>query len=231
MLDLRDTPPTTTTSRRHLLLTWVIVVTIAEFLGFAVPATVGAVTAGEPVRVALPALLLAGAVEGAMLGTGQALVLWWALPGLPARRWVWATSAAAVVAYAIGLLPSTFAGVWGDWPPVAVAAAAVPLAVALLASIGTAQWLILRRHVRRAGRWILATTVAWTVGLAVFLGFTMPLWRPGQPVAAVIAVGLAGGLLMAATTSVITGWALVRLSAERERPVPAGPPALHQQCG
>src|SRR4051812_7560177 len=72
---------------------------------------------------------------------------------------------------------------------------------------GTAQWLILRRHVRRAGRWILATAVAWTAGLAVFLGFTMPLWRPGQPAAAVIAVGLAGGLLMAATTSVTTGWA------------------------
>jgi hypothetical protein len=149
-----------------------------------------------------------------MLGTGQALVLWSALPGMPARRWVSVTSAAAVVAYAIGMLPSTFVGVWGDWPPVAVAAAAVPLAVALLASIGTAQWLILRRHVRRAGRWIIATAVAWTVGLAVFLAFTMPLWRPGQPRSAVIAVGLAGGLLMAVTTSGITGWALIRLLAE-----------------
>jgi hypothetical protein len=66
------------------------------------------------------------------------------------------------------------------------------------------------------------------VGLVVFLGFTMPLWRPGQPA---VAVGLAGGLLMAATTPVVTGWALIGLLTGRERPVPAGPPALHPRCG
>src|SRR4051794_36988349 len=42
-------------------------------------------------------------------GTG-ASVLKKALPGLNRRRWEFATSVAAVVAYAIGLLPSTFAG-------------------------------------------------------------------------------------------------------------------------
>jgi hypothetical protein len=201
--------------RGHALLrSWIGVVTVAEFLGFAFPATAGALTVDAPAGVAVPAILAAGAVEGAMLGAGQAWVLRTALPGLPVRRWVAATSAAAVVAYAIGFVPSLSVDVWRNRPLLAVAAG-VPLAAALLASIGTAQWLLLRRRVGRAGRWIATTAGAWLAGLAVFLAFTMPLWQPGQAVTAVIAIGLAGGLLMAATTSVLTGWALIRLPGVR----------------
>ena len=66
-------------------------------------------------------------------------------------------------------------------------------------------------HVVRAGRWIVATALAWLAGLAVFLAFTMPLWQPGQALALTILIGLAGGLLMAATTAAVTGRALCRL--------------------
>jgi len=90
---------------------------------------------------------------------------------------------------------------------------ALVLGAALLASIGTAQWLIIRHIVDRAGRWIVATALAWTAGLAVFLGFVMPLWQPGEPMALVVAIGVAGGLLMAAVTSAITGHALRRMIA------------------
>jgi hypothetical protein len=65
---------------------------------------------------------------------------------------------------------------------------AVLLGAALLASIGTAQWLILRRHVTGALRWVGTTALAWLVGLGVFLGFAMPLWQPGQPLALTIAI-------------------------------------------
>jgi hypothetical protein len=51
--------------------------------------------------------------------------------------------------------------------------------------------------------------------LGVFLGFAMPLWQPGQPLALVVAIGVVGGLLMAAATSVITGFALRRLLTDR----------------
>lgn len=113
-----------------------------------------------------------------------------------------------MLAYAIGLVPSTLAGSIGSWPVALVVPGAVLLGAALLASIGTAQWLILRRHVTGARRWIGTTALAWLVGLGVFLGFAMPLWQPGQPLALTIAVGVGGGLLMAATTSLITGVAL-----------------------
>ena len=194
---------------RALLSTWFTTVTVAEFIGFAVPAAVGALTAAMSPGVAVPALLAAGAVEGAMLGSGQAAVMRRALPGLPGRLWIAATASAAVLAYAIGLTPSNLA--IGTWPLPLTAVLGAIGGVVLLASIGTAQWLVLRRHVARAGRWIWATAVAWAAGLAVFLGFAMPLWQPGQSLWLIVGIGVVGGLLMAATTSLITGATLTRL--------------------
>jgi D-arabinose 1-dehydrogenase-like Zn-dependent alcohol dehydrogenase len=81
----------------------------------------------------------------------------------------------------------------------------------LLCSIGTAQWLELRRHVPRAGRWVTATAAAWCAGLVAFSAVTSPLWQPGQRPALVAAIGALGGLVMALTVAVGTGWALVRL--------------------
>ncbi|MFG1643536.1 hypothetical protein ACGFMK_24850 [Amycolatopsis sp. NPDC049252] len=53
------------------------------------------------------------------------------------------------------------------------------------------------------------------LGLAVFLGVTTPLWRPGQHAFTTIAIGVLGGLLMAATTSAVTAVALRRLPGLR----------------
>ena len=203
---------------RDLARTWFRTVTAAEFAGFAVPATVAVLTAHTPVPVAVAAVLGAGAVEGALLGWGQAHVLHRAIPAIAARRWIAATSVAAVIAYALGLTPSTFAATVRAWPPLLTAGAALVIGTALLATIGTAQWLILRHHVDHAGRWILTTALAWLAGLAVFLGFAMPLWHTGQPTALIIGIGVAGGLLMATTTALLTGAALRRLLSRTDPP-------------
>jgi hypothetical protein len=86
------------------------------------------------------------------------------------------------------------------------------LGLVLLNSIGTAQWTILRRLVPRAGRWIAVTAFAWLGGLAVFLAVSMPLWHPGQALAAIVGIGLFAGLLMAATMAAITGLTVRRLA-------------------
>jgi hypothetical protein len=86
--------------------------------------------------------------------------------------------------------------------------AATLLGGSLLASIGTAQWLVLRRHVEHAWRWIVTTAAAWTVGLGMFLGLAVPLWQPGQPLPLIVTIGVLAGVLTAATTSAITGFAL-----------------------
>ena len=80
-------------------------------------------------------------------------------------------------------------------------------------SIGAAQWFVLRDHVARAGRWIVTNVLAWTVGLAVFVGVTTPLWHPGQPVGLVVTIGVLGGLVMAAALATVTGFGLLRLLA------------------
>jgi hypothetical protein len=188
---------------------WFVTVTPAEFLGFTVPAVAGALTVDS--AVALPVLLTAGAVEGAVLGAGQALVLRRAVPSLNARRWAMATAAAASFAYLVGLAPSTWATQLGSWPPLVLWPAAGLLGLALLCSIGFGQWLILRHHIRRSARWIATTAGAWLLGLGVFLGVTMPLWQPGQSLLVTIAIGVLGGFLMAATTSAVTALAVRRL--------------------
>lgn len=190
---------------------WIPVVTLAEFVGFTIPAVVGVTTASSSVVVALPAVVLAGAAEGAVLGWGQATVLRDILPSLSRRRWIAATSSAASLAYLIGLAPSTWASAIMTWPPLATGAVVAMLALVLLASIGTAQWLVLRDHVTHGLRWIPITAMAWLVGLAVFLAFTMPLWHEGQAKWLLVLIGIAGGFLMAATTSVVTGLGLRRI--------------------
>jgi len=196
---------------RPLFLRWVATVTAGEFAGFAFPAVTGALTARAPGPAAIVAILAAGAVEGTMLGLAQAAVLRRALPQIAMRRWVSATAAGAVLAYGIGMLPSTLAGQWADLPAAVLVIVGLILGSALLASIGTAQWLVLRTVLPRSASWIVSTAAAWLAGLGVFLGFAMPLWRPGQSVALIVAIGVVGGLLMAAVTSAITGLAVRRL--------------------
>ena len=137
---------------------WIGVVTAAEAFGFVVPAIVGVVAAESSWFV--PLLLVAGAAEGSLLGAGQAVVLRHRLVGLRRSSWVALTAAGAVVAYCAGLIPSTFADVWTQWGVPAQALLLTVVAVVLLLSIGTAQWVELRRHVPRAGWWILGTAVA-----------------------------------------------------------------------
>jgi hypothetical protein len=201
---------------RALWWRWFRTVTVGEFVGFSVPAVVGAVTAEGPAWAALVAVVMAGAVEGAVLGWAQASVLVRALPGLHARRWILATACGAVLAYVVGMSPSAAAEL-GVPVPVLIGVAPV-LGVALLLSIGTAQWTVLRTVVRRSVGWIAVTALAWTAGLGVFLAFSMPWWHPGQATTTIVAIGVAGGLLMAATTSAITGFGVRRMIAT----IPAG---------
>jgi hypothetical protein len=92
------------------LIRWVLVVTLGEAVGISVPAAVGVAVTGAswgPLAT-LVAMVLAGSVEGAMLGGAQADCLYrWRL--LPARRWlIVATSVGAAVAWSLGMLPNTF---------------------------------------------------------------------------------------------------------------------------
>uniref|UniRef100_UPI0015FEE894 hypothetical protein n=1 Tax=Nocardioides pelophilus TaxID=2172019 RepID=UPI0015FEE894 len=188
-------------------------------VGFLAPAVVGVATVGLPWWGGLPALLAAGAVEGAVLGGAQATVLRRELPALRRDRWVALTAAAAVAAYVLGA-GTTYAGTAAPWWLQGVLFPV--LGVALLCTIGAAQWVELRHHVPRAGRWIGWTAVAWLCALGAFLAIASPLWHEGQGLAYGIAVGVVAGVVMAAVQAVVTGWGLVRLLRDADRSRPDG---------
>lgn len=63
--------------------------------------------------------------------------------------------------------------------------------------------------------------VAWLVGLAVFFAVASPLWRAGQSMALVVAIGVLAGVLMAVGMAAVTG-GLMRMLLRTRLPVAAG---------
>ncbi|MBB1253872.1 hypothetical protein H3146_10925 [Streptomyces sp. OF3] len=185
--------------------------TLGETVGFCFPAVVAVALPGVSPPALAGALLVAGAVEGAVLGAAQAHVLRRALPSVEGVRWIAATAVAALFAWALALTPTVVPGGVGGWPAAVLVPAAVVAGLALLLSVGVAQWWVLRPHVPRAWLWIPANAVAWSAGLAMFALVSTPLWREGQGPVLVALIGVGAGLVMAATFAAVTGWALVRL--------------------
>ncbi|MDX2089180.1 MAG: hypothetical protein SFX73_15090 [Kofleriaceae bacterium] len=187
---------------------WLIVVTLAETLGFLAPSMVGifVARAGWSDGARAVALVMAGFIEGLALGLGQA----WALPLRVRRpRFALLTSAGAGLVWALVMVLMWLGPRLS--PPHAIGA--VPLAVAVgLASIGTAQWLELRHHAKRAAPWIAWTALAWLVALP--LSFAPgPFVDEATPLATQLVLWGSGGLVMALVMALITWQGSRRLVA------------------
>jgi hypothetical protein len=178
---------------------WIPAVTLAEGIGYLAPAFIGifATRAGLSEAHRAELVVLAGLFEGAALGLGQA----WAMPvRVKMTRYVLLTSLAAGVVWA-AVMVLMLVGT----PSIALIAL---VAVVGLGAIGTAQWLELRHHVARGGRWIAWTALAWV--LALPLSFAPgPFVDESTPLAAHLALWACGGLLMAYVMAVVT-WRGVR---------------------
>lgn len=195
---------------RTFLARWVRWVTLGESLGFLAPALAQLVAAAIWPAATFLLLVLAGFVEGAVLGWFQVRVLRIRLPAVSIRRWILLTGAAAALAWSLGLLPWATSA-WQGWPVTAQFAAGTTAAVVLLVSIGLGQWIELRHHIPRAWRWIAGNCAAWAAGPSVFMAVATPLWQPGQDTWLSAAIGVGAAVLMAVTMAVITGLVMVRL--------------------
>ncbi|MGW5309603.1 hypothetical protein ACWEQ0_06960 [Nocardia thailandica] len=202
---------------------WTTTVTVGEMIGFSLPAVTAVAVRDAPGPVAFCALLAAGAGEAAVLGAAQARVLRTVLTGLSGRRWTLATVAGGVTAWAIGSAAPVVGARADALGPVLTGTLFGAGAVALLLAMGIAQWTVLRRAVDGAWRWIPATIAGWAVGLGVFAAVTTPLWHPGQDAALVLAIGVFGGVLMAASMAAVTGVFVVRLAGSARRKHGSGP--------
>ncbi|MEV6325305.1 hypothetical protein AB0M45_29615 [Nocardia sp. NPDC051787] len=205
----------TTLSRRNLRRRWFAAVTAGETLGFAAPAAAGALTAASAPAVIAAALLIAAAIEGGVLALFQSRVLRWWLPGFPARDWIMATAAGALVAWTVGLVPVLYGDRFGDLPVAVQIPAVATGAIVMLFAIGVAQWSVLRHWSDHAVLWIWGNAVGWIAGLAAFAAVTSPLWQAGQSTTVTAMIGALGGLVMAAVVAAATGLFLVRILAPR----------------
>jgi hypothetical protein len=197
-------------SNLKFYLSWTLATTIGELVGFAVPTIIGLIAVALKVSdiMMVPVMAVAGMGEGACFSFAQWLVLRKYIKNIE-KQWILYTAIAAGLAWIIGMLPSSL-GDPSKLPIQILVPAITILGIFFLLSIGTAQWLVLKKHVQKAGWWITANAIAWPLGVATtFIPITLV--PDGAPIGLWIAAGITGGIMMGATVGAITGWFLVKL--------------------
>lgn len=212
---------------RAFWLRWVAANAIGELVGLGAVAGVGFLLVrqfAEPQswqQAALVAVVFVGlgAFEGFAVGLAQAAVLRRLVPAV--RGWVRATMIGAVVAWMVGMLPSTVIPMLA--PADAAPAPEPPLWLVLLLSAGLGaiagpvlavfQWRSLRHALHaRAWVWLPANAAAWGLGMPVIFLGAQANEATSSPTLIALAVGLA--LLGAgAVVGAVHGWFLLRMTA------------------
>lgn len=221
-------------SERDLIfwLRWALANALGEAVGLSAVLLVGFGVLGSAVEglpgawpfvASLAAGIVLGVFEGIVVGAAQGIVLRRRLPELLLRSWIMATVIGAMVAWGLGMLPSTLmAGGAGE----AQAAAEMPewftyvmaAGMGLVAGVVLAfvQWTVLRTAsgVRRAWLWLPANSLAWLVGMpVVFLGMgSIP---AGASVAQAVPIVVAATTAAGAVVGAIHGAILVKVLLER----------------
>jgi hypothetical protein len=164
---------------------WILANAVGETVGLGGTLVIGgllllnAQTTMGVVPAAALAVLAGTFIEGTVVGTAQWLVLHRQIKSIRWRVWVLATAIGAFVAWTLGMIPSTFMFAGSDsggaasthMSDLVIYALAAVMGFVLGAILGVPQWLVLRRHLPRAGWWVLANALAWMVGMViVFVG-------------------------------------------------------------
>jgi hypothetical protein len=191
---------------------WWIVVTLAEAIGFMVPAAIGIATAKAGIEGAAQAWLLVagGALEGVALGAGQA----WAFP-LPVHkaRYIACTALGAAFAWASAMAVVSLAAA-PSIPTFVTIGVGVSAGVLGVWAMGAAQWIELRRHTVGARRWIAWTALAWILALP-FSFAPGPFVDETTPFSSQIVLWAMGGLSMACVMALVTWQGVRRITAAR----------------
>jgi hypothetical protein len=213
---------------RTLWVRWVLANAAGEVVGLGAVAAVlaaGAATPWPPLIVLVGTVAL-GSLEGTAVGVAQWLAVRRALPRLEARAWTVATVLGALLAWLLGMLPSTLFALIGEpetsgaateLSPAAEAALAAALGAVAGAVLALFQWRALRPHVRRAARWLAANAAAWALGMPLVFAVAGHVFSAGVTVRGV-AVALAGIAAIGALVGAVHGAVLVRLVREAVPP-------------
>jgi hypothetical protein len=172
-------------NERHVWRDWTVANALGELFGLGVAGVIAIAVAkahalppDNELLLVTAAFLAIGAYEGAIIGTAQWLVLHRVLPVLRAKSWITATMIGAIIAWLLGRIPSALADAGGEsrepaLPMILLLSAAAGAVLGMI--LGAAQWVVLRNHVRRSGRWIVANALAWAAGMPlIFLAAGLP---------------------------------------------------------
>jgi hypothetical protein len=214
--------------KKSLWIRWVAANAFSELLGLgATFITIGVLfsridtqqTAG--IFLSFFIAVLSGAIEATVVGLAQ----WWAMnpffPMIGRLAWWRATLAGALLAYALGYLPSTLmsAGEAATQTPQEEPAQWLTLLLAFIlgavagALLSFAQWLVLRNKVKRSWLWIPGNMLAWAIGMPIiFLGIDLA-FRMNETWQSVLIIGGAV-LAVGAIVGAINGRFLVILAGE-----------------
>ena len=220
---------------------WVIANSLAETVGLGSAFGIGIVLfpylqapgLQTALASAVAAILAGTLIEGTVVGTAQWLVLRRPLPGIRWRAWALATGVGAFVAWTSGMLPGTLLGADTEGAAPAEPSAAVvyglAAAMGLVAGsiLGTPQWLVLRRHLRRAALWIPANALAWAPGMILAFVAADFLFSAGTGMTTML-LAVATLAVIGAVVGAIHGLALIWMLRLAR---PPGPPALRLRKG
>ena len=182
---------------------WVLASTAGLLVGLVVVAYVGYPYAAGPSSKNSEAFVVVFALAGAIVGASLGIAQWLVLRRRVSRTgwWMLASTAGGLVGFAFDgmVLRIMFAAPEGD----------LAFAALIGASLGIAQWLVLRRRVSRAGWWVLASTVGSVVFLASVVFSAGAVLTSTSRVA--VLVGIVALVVSWAVYGAITGGVLVWL--------------------
>ncbi len=202
-----------------LWLEWICANAAGEVIGLSIAAAVAVgvvraieTTVGAATMAAV--IIAAGTLEGIIVGIAQWAVLRRYLRNMKWQVWTAVTAIGAFVSWTLGMLPSTLMNDEADTTPMAEISDVVKYGLAAIMGLvlglvlGTPQWLALRRHVQRAGWWVLANAAAWAVAMpVVFVGAS----SSPSGVAGLIVTGILTGASAGAVAGAIHGAILTRI--------------------
>jgi hypothetical protein len=193
---------------------WTLAFTVGELVGFVPPALVGAWLgfSGAPPWALVVGLTLAGSLEGASIGSAQAVVLRRHQAPIRTRSWVIGTAVGAAIAWFAGMGGAAAMEVFEG---AAVLVLLVPVWIAGLMAMGFLQWLAMRAEVPRSARWVPVSSGAWLVGVLIPVA-AISLAPDTWPTAAHVVVAVASAVVMGLVVGWLTGGTMRRLLSGSE---------------
>jgi hypothetical protein len=191
-------------------LRWVAASTVGFALGATAIGTVGRMISDEtPAFIGASVLPVTVVVVAALPGFLHWLILrrWFPRAGW----WVVASGVGSLLAYVVTGWGLGVADTRGE---TTFARFAVPASLAVAgAAVGTLQWVVLRRWVSRAGRWVPASSISWVLATFLYMSLTR-----GNDVHLTL-----GGAASGALSGAITGLVLVGLMRKGRGDEPSVP--------